>query len=336
MIQKIKENKNFYLLGLSVLLFLGAFMINDPFTWFSRSIAKSEPLLQMSFENVDNIKIFHNGQAAYSLSKEDGNWYVAKSSQKYLSDAAIVRNTFEPLFQLNRFHLIGSGKKLIDKFSLNDNGWKVQLSGSQTQELFLAKAENTNTLVRLSKEDSVFGADSYLLTSLKNDIDYFRDKRILRVEENNLTAINIQRKNLSFRLEAKDEKNIHQWYIFYKGKNEVSQNFVSALQNFLHARADGFLTAQEVQAMPSYANMQFVGKSKNTLQLEIKGREENFYAVNVQSNLQKQSSEWFKVPYYIVENFLQPDDNWPKNWQKNRIKTKEQKKTNATQAEKAQ
>lgn len=309
----MKINKNTFLFISAIVLLLLAYRINDPFGQFQLSLHTSKPLLSVSLSSLDSISVFSGDSLLYKLTNKNGDWFISENGKDYLARASLVENTFSPLFNIKRFQSIGADKKLAEKFSLNDKGLKtVFQQGQKKESIYLATAENRNLLLRLADEKEIFASDAQQLYALQKTPQYFRDKSILRLEKENIDVLEFFAATSAPPFLKVNHKN-ELWFLQAnylanpEPEKECNQNFVNALQNFLKAQGETFLTQEQMTKFSPYAKINILGRSNNSYNVEILKKpaaKENplpEYAVKGVSN------QWMRVSSAVIDGFLLAD-----------------------------
>lgn len=291
----MKKNINLVLACSALVFFVLAFWINDPYSWFSVSLEKSKSLLSLHFDQLEHIKVYKKKKLQYSLVREDDQWHILQDGKKYIADSVSIQESFQPFFELKKFHLVSNDKN----FSLDENNWAISFeSSSQKNKIFVK--QNSHTFFRLELENKVYSHSKLLLTAVQKPINYFRDKRVVHIEKENIANIVFKSKRFHWNVSQKNNF----WYATDNPKEILNQTFAQILEDFMQSKGNDFLEIKEFLLLKTMAHFSLLSKSQTSFTIVVKDFSTNFYAVQVNQN------QPLKIKRYVFDNLLQPLETW--------------------------
>ncbi|MES0490955.1 MAG: DUF4340 domain-containing protein [Leptospirales bacterium] len=244
------KNINIRLTVLALVLFLFAFLKNDPIRIFEKTFASAAYLLEdFNAADVESIEISQNGNSIHQLQKVDSKWLIRgeKEQQDYQADSSKIHEILTNLEKLKKFYDITNNADRFAEFGLSDNGLKITLNYSGKKSSFYignrGTAAGTN-LVRLEKGTTVYSVNANLQGQWNQNRDYFRFKKLVNFTVENIATVHIAKGRVQYDLTGQAGKwNIIQGHENFNAQATATRFFQELLDlkggNFYHQKKTG-------------------------------------------------------------------------------------------------
>jgi hypothetical protein len=190
------KNANIRLTLLSIFIFLAAFLINDPFGFFESDYSSASPVIdEKIISNIQQIEILNQNQPPIGLISKDNQWYIKSGNTEYQADNNKVNKALENLLDIRKYYEVTNSPEKYAEFEVGENDFQINIKGqSHEYTLVLGKqgASFNTTLVRLKNEKKVFSVKGNLRGDWNQNIDYFRNKKLLRMAKENVSQVDIK------------------------------------------------------------------------------------------------------------------------------------------------
>ena len=258
-----KENKNLILLTFVAVTSLLALLANDPFLWFEKNYASSEPLLG-KIQTDDIAQISVKGSAAdKKFVRAGGGWIISLTgnSQTYKADDKKINELLVNLVAIKKYQLVASDETVYSEYGLTDADFAIELADSagtvlNTIQVGKPGAGYSSTLVRLKSEKDIYATKGNLRNDWSHNLDHYRDRKLLQLSSTNIESVQINGQNPFRILKEKDK-----WVISVTGNSfEADSARVQALFSDLVALEGTRFESENTG-----------GKSAGTIEIMLKG-----------------------------------------------------------------
>lgn len=213
-----------------------------------RSVAESTsgPLVTYDSASVDKMEI-RSTTGTVTLEKQGGKWMIA-SPIKYAADEATVTVAVGKGKELNVTNIVSSNPAKQEIYSVDSTATLLQVftNNNLAASFRIGKPSSsyTETYVRKEGSDEVYSVTGVLTSTFVKSANDWRDKAILKTDQNNIRSVKFQFGDTTFVLTKKDSMN---WVI---GKDStVNSNVTAFVGSLANLQADEFLDST-ISSMP--------------------------------------------------------------------------------------
>jgi hypothetical protein len=249
------------------------------------SIDTPPKILSLKQEDISKIEIKKKGGEEVGLAKGDaGKWQI--TAPKLLgADQEAVNNLLSSVATLSADRLVDDKPGDLAQFGLTEPSLELDVTSkdSQPQKLFLG--DNTpagsDVFAKLDGDPRVFTVANYNKTSIDKTADDLRDKRLLTLDFDKLSRIELvtKKQNIEF------GRNKQEWQIV-KPKPLRADNFQveEIVRNLRNARMDAASTdADAKKTAVAFASGTQVATAKltdttSTQELQVRKNKDDYYA----------------------------------------------------------
>jgi predicted nucleic acid-binding Zn-ribbon protein len=156
--------------------------------------------------DINGLKVDTAGEVM-SLAKEDGKW-VIKSPVQGAADETAVDGLITEITSAKATDIVSETSDDLKRYGLDNPGLKftAQLQGGTERTLLVGKKENEKYYARLSDRPQVFTIETTLYDKLNTKVSEYRDKQVVKVNQDEINRVRIQNKNQTLVAEKKDAK----------------------------------------------------------------------------------------------------------------------------------
>jgi uncharacterized protein DUF4340 len=246
--------------------------------------AESSPaILKLDEASITKVEIKKPGTDPVVLTKSgSGTWQITEP-KLYRADQTNVSSTISSLSSLNSERVVEDKAINLQQYGLAPSPVEVDVTekDNKSQHLLLGDTTPTGNAVyaMLSGDPRVFTIASYLKTSVAKNLDDYRDKRLLPVNADQISRLDIMRKNQAIEF----GRNKDEWQILQPRPLRADSPQVGDLVSKLtEARMD--LTGSDAkQSASAFASGTPVATAKvtdpsGTQELQIRKSKDNYYA----------------------------------------------------------
>lgn len=207
------RKKNIILAGITGVIFVLAFVVNDPFLLFEKSYEKSKPMISGRAERVKKITVV-NGDEKRIFTRTTEGWSVELVGSPLgvqRADNSKIETGLNNLFEARRYQDVSSNKEKYAEYEVRDTDFQLLLegeNGNKIAQAILGKFSDSSgaSFMRLADEDSVYAVKGFLKGDWNQEFDLYRDRTILRVARENIREIKVSGKS-TFALKSDDKGN---------------------------------------------------------------------------------------------------------------------------------
>ncbi len=198
---------------------------------------------------------------AIEIRKKAGSWEVNHEGQAYQTDTARVMNMLNQISNMQTKSIAAKKPDKWNEYEVSDtSGISVEVFGKNNQKLteFMvgkfsyqqqqqqATGQQPNvdmtSYIRLQSDEVVYGVDGFLKMTFPDDVDQWRDKTLVSVDEQTVNSIRFRGKQ-----EYSLNRNGAKWMINDQPADSAKmQQYLSGIQRF----AGQNITEQEPQGEP--------------------------------------------------------------------------------------
>ena len=168
-------------------------------------------VVEVTPSEVYVINIFKNNYSEkFSLIKENNKWFILDNKNKFVANYSTIENLLKEFEKMKTKRVVAKNKKKWEKYSITDSlATKVILLDKSKNELcelvigkFDYKANQNNmqgrpsyemmTYVRNKTGKTVYSIEGALAMTVKNSVDNWRDKTVMKFNPNNINSIKIK------------------------------------------------------------------------------------------------------------------------------------------------
>lgn len=239
---------------------------------------KSE-LSQFDPATVNQFHIYPKaGGERISFRKSDNSWTVFDASGEYNADGTQVDRMLESISDLRALRLAAREKDAWEKYEVTDSlGIRVEVLEGEKEmaDLILGKFSyaqpsgpvnpyqqqqgTMTTYLRLNKEKEVYAVNGFLAMSFSGQVNNFRDRKVLQLNENDLQSISISGGGSDFALVHQDSL----WLL--NGVEADSASMAEYLSGIRSLRSSRFLAEDQVPAGAPTHQLKVEGLDGNLL-----------------------------------------------------------------------
>ena len=213
-------------------------------------------LVEVQADEVTSVEIYPNSinGKLIKLIKENDLWKVESEGKKYNADPSTAGIMVEEINGLKPKSVAATNKESWAKFEVSDSlGTRVKLlKGSDVvADLVIGKFSysgpgNMTSYVRLVGDKEVYGVDGMLAMSFDRNLNSFRDRTIIKSNQNDWTRLTFNYPaDSSFVLEKKGSK----WVI---GEMETDSALVEQYFSRIAGLTDGSFADQKPVTAPTH------------------------------------------------------------------------------------
>lgn len=185
---KIKIRKDYLILVIIIVILLLYLFLRNP-----NKIQYELPRLQsLDKDSISKIEI-KKTTGTIELHKKDKHWFIVPHN--YPVDQTKIDNILETIGNLTLTALISESKNyaMYDLDQENKIGIIVYKDNDILREFSLGKSADTykHTFVKLVSDSRVYQADKDFRSDFDIEIDAWRDKSVMKFDDNEITAIDI-------------------------------------------------------------------------------------------------------------------------------------------------
>jgi hypothetical protein len=191
-------------------------------------------LISLDTAGVDEIKILTQKQAGeIKLSRQGTDWKVANAELQNETDRGLVNSFLGSIKSLKPLRLATRKKEKWEEFNVGEKGIHatVYSAGKKQADIIVGKTGfsqgGSYTYVRLSDENETYAVEGFLESSFNRSYNDWRNKTILKLKKEDITAITYQYPaDSGFVLERRDS-------VWYAANAVADKNKVDILLNQL-------------------------------------------------------------------------------------------------------
>ena len=294
------KNTNIRLLCINLFLLVTGFLLSDPLHWFESTYEKSPRFIKSGTKSdIVAIKITASPDNIIELKKTESGWSVIGSGQQkdYPGDNSRIEGALERLFEMRKYYEVSANAEKYAEFEVSDNDLQIELkSAAKTYSFILGKqgsAYNTS-MVREKAEKTVYSVRGNLKSEWNQNLDYFRNKRLVHINRENINEVTISGP-VMIHLKS-GEKN--SWSL------EQGREFLETNPSRVNRLIDdiSLLEGIEFHYLPQngfvYGNIKILLKSNTILNIEI-NRIGNEYIIKSDQN-----PFWQKIPEFRIKSIF--------------------------------
>ncbi|MFH1715480.1 MAG: DUF4340 domain-containing protein [Elusimicrobiota bacterium] len=209
---------------------------------------------EMKLDMIQSFEILRPQTASYKFFKEENLWHVLPGEDiplKFEVDQEQVNNTVNTIAALNIGDIVLDGKERHKELELDDeNAVRLKVftnSFKAVLDMYVGKRSVAfrTSYVRAANRDEVFIAKGLVRSDINRNIAFWRSKKILQCDINDISVIVIEQKFYTL-VFAKDNEG--QWYVS-SGEKRTKVNkekFANLLDQIEVIKADGFADEEGV------------------------------------------------------------------------------------------
>ncbi|MCS6971937.1 MAG: DUF4340 domain-containing protein [Turneriella sp.] len=271
--------KNTILAAVTGVVFILAFLANDPFLIFEKSYEKSKPLLPGRPERVKKIVALNiNGQEKRTFARTSDGWSVELAGSPLgvlRADSSKVETGLKNLFEARRYQEVSSNKDSYGEYEVRDSDLQLLLEGENGEKIaqvILGKYSGAGnaSFIRLADEDSVYAVKGFLRGDWNQEFDQYRDRTLLRLARENVREIKVEGKS-NFTLKSDDKGNFNLEPPRATDKNKVN----TFLSDLLELTGTRFAKDKEALPVAKWGKITLVLTSNVSKEVEIIGPNNN-------------------------------------------------------------
>lgn len=271
------------------LIAVGLLAVLGGLTWWSnrkqaaasKTTDTTNKVLAIPADQVQEVRI-RNAQQTLDLKHDSGKWQIVQPAP-LPADQDSVSSLVGTFSTLNADTVVEAKAADLAPYGLNNPGLDVQIvkKDGKTDELLVGDETPTGSgnYAKLANDGRVFTIGTYIKTSLDKKPDDLRDKRLLTVDSDKLTRVELQAKNDTIEFGKNGQS---EWQILKPRPLRADGSQVDALVNNLKdARMD--LSEDAKKAAAGFAAGTRVATASVTdangsQTLEVRKDKENYYA----------------------------------------------------------
>ncbi len=202
----VRENINYTLSILCIILFTLGFFVNDPFGIFEESYQNAKKILRhINLKSVDRVIVQEDGKKRLLFRYVKDQWEVSdsvtkqeKNTKYYRADTRKIKQLLDELFEAREYRNVSSRKADQEKFEIGKNALNILLqSGDKTMvSIFVGKPGDTRstTLMRLAEKADIYSVKGNLKVGWSKSISEYRDKKLFYLSASNINSMKVQGK----------------------------------------------------------------------------------------------------------------------------------------------
>ena len=277
--------------GLAIAAFVLAVL-----TWFLYWSDRHKPAVETSKLSADTapaiLKLDQNSITKLELKKKDadpvvlsksgsGDWQIT-APKPFRADQSAVTGIVSTVSSLNSERVVEDKASNLQNFGLDQPAIEIDATAKdKTQKLLLGTDTPAGGAVyaMLAGDPRLFTVSSYTKTSLDKRVNDLRDKRLLPVDADKVSQIEVIRKNLNLQF----GRNKDSWQILKpKPMRADSVQVGDLVRDLTNAKMD-LSTADPKQEASEFAHAAPVATAKltdesGTQQLQVRKAKDNYYA----------------------------------------------------------
>ncbi|RLD58545.1 MAG: hypothetical protein DRJ05_07860 [Bacteroidetes bacterium] len=281
MLNKFLNTKTLVIL---LIIVLGIYFLSDMFENEDRTFRSD--LVSIDTAEITKIVIVPKigGGDEISLIRTGSSWDLKSAGKSYKSDGAVIKNVLARLSLLKPERVAATNRSKWKGFEVTDSTStrvKLYVGDKVGTEIYIGKFSYTqppqgqgqmqqrqqqgkmSTHVRLAGEDEVYVVDGFLKMEIQANVDAYRDKTLVAVNNNDLTKLTFKYPdNDNFTLSLENNK----WVI--NGMEADSANTAKYLQKLSKVTSNSFI--DNINAVGSTPSHYVKFEGKNMLPVEIK------------------------------------------------------------------
>jgi hypothetical protein len=251
----------------------------------AKSSAEAPPILKLDESAITEIEIKRKDSPAIVLAKNgSGNWQITEP-QPLGADQGTVNGALSSLSSLNSERLVEDKASDLKRYGLDQPALEVHLSEKDNKTQTVLMGDDTpaggTVYAMLAGDPRVFTITSYSKTSVDKKLDGWRDKRLLTVNSDKISRIELIRKNQTIEF----GRNKDDWQILKPKPLRADSFQVSELiRKLTDARMDiSGSDADTKEIAPAFAHATPVATAKvtdesGTQELEVRKDKDVYYA----------------------------------------------------------
>lgn len=265
-------------------------------TWFLYWSDRHKPAVETSKLSADTapaiLKLDQNSITKLELKKKDadpvvlsksgsGDWQIT-APKPFRADQSAVTGIVSTVSSLNSERVVEDKASNLQNFGLDQPAIEIDATAKdKTQKLLLGTDTPAGGAVyaMLAGDPRLFTVSSYTKTSLDKRVNDLRDKRLLPVDADKVSQIEVIRKNLNLQF----GRNKDSWQILKpKPMRADSVQVGDLVRDLTNAKMD-LSTADPKQEASEFAHAAPVATAKltdesGTQQLQVRKAKDNYYA----------------------------------------------------------
>ncbi|MDH5718626.1 MAG: DUF4340 domain-containing protein [Spirochaetia bacterium] len=300
------KNRNLILLILCVFFFIFGFFKNDPFGLFEFTYQKAPRLIDINEKNIKMIHLKQGDKIQTTFQKDKDLWLVKNLADNsvYRGNSEKIENALVDLLAVKKYHDITSSENKHIEYAVAASDFHLVFISENEQvlaDVYLGKsgAAMGSSLLRLSSEKTVYSAKGNFKGQWNQNIDAFRDKKIVNFVPENIKSIQFNgEKNYSIHRKEND-----MWELNTLGKiiDADKSKVINLLRIITDLQGNSFFP-KEANPPKSFAKIQVELSSGYIEEIEINGP----IAKNSTDYVTKShyTGNWLMIPKYRVESLL--------------------------------
>ncbi|MDH5719151.1 MAG: DUF4340 domain-containing protein [Spirochaetia bacterium] len=300
------KNKNTILAAACAVLFVIGFFSNDPFGLFEYSFKKAPLMLKnINSNDIKKIEVKQGDMTRLVFESANENWSVKapETPVPFNADSKKIKDGIEEILKIKKYHEVSSSKEKHAEYEVTADKFHIVLfssTGKILADLFVGKsgAAFGSSLVRLASDDAVYTAKGNFKGQWNQNIDSFRDKKIVNFVKENIVSVEFHGAK-SYKM-VKTPQNAWELTTRKNTKPADASKVNSILNMIVSLEGDSF-HQMEGNKKP-YAKMTITLSSGTQEEIFISGpmKNDEFFM----KSLYMQGSDWMSVPKYRVDSLL--------------------------------
>jgi Domain of unknown function (DUF4340) len=164
----------------------------------TKSADTSPTILKLDENTITRIEFKKKDEAPVVLAKNAGSWEIAEP-KRFAADQSTVTSTVTSLASLNSERLVDDHAVDLKQYGLEQPGLEIDVTekNSKSQKLLVGDATPTGSAVyaKLAGDSRVYTIATYNKTSIDKGVNDLRDKRLLTMDANKISRVELLRKN---------------------------------------------------------------------------------------------------------------------------------------------
>lgn len=236
-------------------------------------------LLVFDKDSVSQLTFLPSG---IRIKRQNSAWVIVSPLQ-LTADQKVVADLINSLFLLKSERFVSGKREDFEKFGLdekNQTSLILTYTNGKGDSLFLGEKNLDGTLVyfRLNNKSDVSLISSSYFYDLTQSLFYFRDKSVLKYEQENISQIKIQKKD---QLIICLKHPTNEWYLEKPINERCDQEFIRTLfekiaeKNFTEVVSEGNAGIKPFGLTQPWLKISFFDNTKNRFQMLSVGKMEN-------------------------------------------------------------
>ena len=250
----------------------------------TKSADTSPTILKLDENTITRVEFKKKDEAPVVLAKNAGSWEITEP-KRFAADQSTVTSAVSSLASLTSERLVDDRAADLKQYGLEQPGLEIDITAkdNKSHKLLVGDATPTGSAVyaKLAEDPRVYTLATYNKTSIDKSVNDLRDKRLLTVDANKISRVELLRKNQTIEF----GRNKEDWQILQPRPLRADNFQVAELvRKLTDARMNLSGTDKDAQeAVAAFAHGTPVATAKvtdpsSTQELQIRKNKDTYYA----------------------------------------------------------